>query len=157
MPLSTTAKAAMLSQNSGEALLYLLVIASNDLGGDTIRLCSNPWEDVVSGGVTYSKFFFDVVLMGQNDETVPEVVLSVDNVDRAMVNFIRTQATPPTVTLSAVLASTPNVLEMGPLVMTLRDVGWNSLTVSGKIKPKVFTDTSLPGESMSPNLFRGLF
>ena len=121
MTISATAKAAMLSQNSGDALIYLLVITSNMVGAETLYLCSNPWADITSGGQLYQKFYFDVILLGQSDDVIPEVTITIDNVDRSIVNFVRTQTVPATITLSAVLASTPNTVEMGPLTMKLRD------------------------------------
>lgn len=172
MTVSDTFKAAMYQQQTDEVLLALIVIAHDDLASP-IRVCSNV-EDITQGGIvyddegvvttdagtvtdgsgdTYTAFPFEVELPD------PEglAILSICNVDRQIVEAIRTIDSPPTVTLSLVLADSPDVVEAGPFEFELTDVTYDALIVSGTLSFDHFLDEIWPGDRFTPGQFAGLF
>jgi hypothetical protein len=88
---------------------------------------------------------------------MPNVTLSIDNVDRQIVNAVRALTGPPTVTVSVVLASSPNTIEAGPYQMTLRDASYDSLVVSGTLSVEDMMNEPYPVDLMTPANFPGLF
>ncbi len=155
MTLSAAAKAALFGQQTDQVFLALLKIEHDDLAAPICVV--NNYTDITSGSDLYSAFPFRVQLLSDQDENLPEAVLQIDNVDRSIVNAVRTITSAPTVTLSVVLAATPDTVEYGPIALTLRNVSWDALTVSGKLAVDPAIGKRFPGERMTPNLFRGLF
>lgn len=153
--LSTTAKAGIYAQQTDQVYIVLLTIDQEDLD-EPIRLANN-YANVTSNGETYVGFPFTITLPNDSDENVPHAQLTIDNVDRAIVNAVRTMTTGAVVTVSVVLASSPNTVEVGPFVMTLRNVSWNATTVSGTLQSEDLINEPFPGEFMTPNTFPGLF
>ena len=153
--ISATAKAAAFAQQTDQVYIVLLTIDQEDLDAP-IRLANN-YTDIVSGGETYTGFPFAIELPTDQDEQIPAARLTIDNVDRAIVNAVRTMTTGAVVTVSVVLAASPNTVEIGPFVMTLRNVSWNATTVSGTLQSEDLLNEPFPGEFMTPNTFPGLF
>ena len=58
-------------------------------------------------------------------------------------------------TLLVVLASDPDTVEVRPFEMTLKDTRYNALVVEGDIAAEDVLNEPFPGESFTPNPFRG--
>lgn len=153
--LSSTAKAGVFAQETEQVYLVLLEIAHSSLG-TPIRVVNN-YADVVSNGVTYSAFPFEISLPDDTDEKMPNVMLSIDNVDRVIVNAIRSITGPPTITISVVLASSPSTIEAGPYSMTLREASYDAATVTGSLAVEDMLNEPYPSDLMTPANFPGLF
>jgi hypothetical protein len=156
MPLSVAAKRAVFAPESGEAFIILLTIEHPDIADGPIRLARNM-VDIVSGGNTYLACPFEVDLPDQREDQLSRVTLRVDNVDRRIVLAVRQIATPPTVTLEVVLGSSPNTVEAGPFVFTLREVDYNALVVEGQLMFEDVLNERYPAHTFSPTFFPGLF
>lgn len=154
--LSAVAKQAVFAQQTGEVFVVLLELEHPSFAG-VIRVCAND-RPIVSGGYTYVPFPFEVVLPDDTEEGVPRVTLRIDNVDRRIVSEIR-DVTSGTilVRLAVVLASSPDVREVGPLTFTLRDVEYNATTVEGTLLFEDVLNESFPADSFTPARFPGLF
>ena len=151
---SATLKAEAFAQHSGEVYIALLVISHADI--TTLRFAANS-ENVSSGGNTYIAYPFDIRLPQERDDQPPQVPIVIDNVDRAIVDEIRTLTGPPDVTLSVVLASDPDVVEYGPIETTLRNVDWNFGTITGDLQAEDLLNESYPGDAFTPQNAPGLF
>jgi hypothetical protein len=153
--ISAAAKAAAFAQQTDQVYLALLVIEHDDLSAP-IRVVNNA-ADVVSGGETYTAFPFDITLPSDADDSIPHATLTISNVDRTVTEAIRTISGAPTVTISVVLAASPDTIEVGPYEMTLRNVSWDANTVSGALASEDVLNEPFPGEFMVPDTFPGLF
>ncbi|MGH7243618.1 MAG: DUF1833 family protein [Phycisphaerales bacterium] len=154
--LSATARAALFAQETGEVFLFLLVLSHPSLS-EPIRVC-NDQVNTTSNGIVYVAFPFQLKLPPDDDTPAPEVSLSIDNVDRKIVEAVRRcQGEPITATLSIVLASSPNVLEAGPFDFKLRQVDYDKLAVNGTLKFDDILNEPFPGDTMTPSRFPGLF
>jgi len=150
-----TAEAELLKQETGEAFLVLLTIDHDDLTAP-IRVVNNH-ENITSNGNEFIAFPFEIELPGAGGDSLPEVTLRIDNVDRQIVQAIRSISGPPTVTLEVIMASTPNTIEAGPYEFTLRDATYDALTVEGRLQFQDILNEPYPADSFGPSGFQGLF
>lgn len=152
--LSNAALASMNAQASSDVWLVLLTLSHATLA-TPIRLANNN-EDVVSRGNTFIAFPFEVELPGEDPDQPPKAMLRIDNVDRRVVQTIRSIVAPPTVTLEVILASAPDNVEVSFTNMTLRNAQYDASTVSGELTfDAIYTEpVSL---TMTPNRFPGMF
>jgi hypothetical protein len=152
--LSATATASINAQSTDEVWLTLLTIDSPELE-IPLRFVNNN-ESVTSRGDVYLAFPFDIEFPGQDEENPGEARLVIDNIDRSIVNFIRTIFTPPVVSIEVVLASSPDTVEAGFYNMTLRNVSYDAKAVSGLLK---FEDIVIEPVTfaMTPERFPGQF
>lgn len=152
--LSNTALGSMHSQSTSEVWLVLLTISHPTLAVP-IRLVNNN-EDVVSRGNTFIAFPFEIELPGEDPEQPPKAMLRIDNVDRRVVQTIRSITAPPTITLEVILASAPNNVEVSFTNMTLRNAQFDVSTVSGELTfDSIYTEPVTL--TMTPNRFPAMF
>lgn len=151
---SAAATASINEQNTDEVWLTLLTIDSPELEAP-LRFVNNN-ASVTSRGNVYIAFPFDLEFPGQDEENPGEARLVIDNIDRMIVNFIRTIIAPPKVTIEVILASSPSTVEASFANMTLRNVTYDAKTVSGLLK---FEDIVIEPVTyaMTPERFPGQF
>lgn len=151
---SSTATSSINAQHTHEVWLTLLTIDSPELEAP-LRFVNNN-ESLTSRGNLFMAFPFDIEFPGQDEESPGEARLTIDNIDRSIVNFIRTIFTPPAVTIEVVLASTPDTVEASFTNMTLRNVTYDAKTVGGLLK---FEDIVVEPATyaMTPERFPGQF
>lgn len=152
--LSAAAWASIAAQETGEVWLALLTIAHASIA--TIRLVNNT-KDVVSGGNTYTAFPFAVTIPPEHPDRPPEVMLVADAIDRSVVDAIRAIPAEPTVTLSLVLASAPDLVEAGPFAFTMYDAAFDAHTVECRLGYERVLTAPYPADVFTPSLFPGLF
>jgi len=152
---SSTLKQAVFAQETNQIFLILLVIDHTDLASP-IRVV-NRYSNIESNGETYIGYPFEIDLPEDTSDNIPEVNLTIDNIDRQIVDAIRTCSGPPTATLSIILASAPNTVEYGPIDMTIRSTQYNAMTVTATISPDSVLNEPYPGDLYSPQNFPGLF
>lgn len=151
---TTAALRAAFRQETDEVFLIILDIDHPALA-DPIRVVNNS-ENIVSNGNTYVAFPFEIRLPDEAEDQ-PRVTLTIDNVDRVIVDTIRSLTTAPTVSISVILASSPNDIEVGPFVMTLREVTYDVMTVQGELTFDDVLNEPFPGDSFIPAHYPGLF
>lgn len=154
--LSTAAKASIFARATDEVWLILLKIEHADLATD-IQVVNN-YEDVVTvADGTYVAYPFTITLPQETDERPPDVTLTIDNVDRQIVEAIRSIDTAPTVTIQVVMASDPDTVEAGPFTMTLEDVQYDAFQVTGRLGFEKILDEPFPADRFMPNTYPALF
>ena len=146
---------AAYAQETDQVFLVILEINHASLA-EPIRVVNN-YENITSNGNLYVGCPFDIELPGDFEDALPSVTLTVCNVDRQIVEAVRSVTGPPTISIAVVLASSPDSIEAGPFVMTLRTASYNSLIVSGTIMPEDVLNEAYPGEYFTPGNFPGLF
>jgi hypothetical protein len=154
MTVSSTFKAALFGQQTGEALLVLLAIDHDDMAS-TLYVVNNT-ENITSNAQEYIAFPFETKLPDFS-QGIPKAQLTISNVDRQIVQTIRSITSKPTVTLSVVLSSTPDTIEYGPLDFEMDNVQWNVFVVTGTLSFENIHDEPYGGDRFTPNMFPGLF
>jgi hypothetical protein len=155
-PLSSTARASIFAQETAEVWLFLLTITHPQLD-QTLRFVNNL-TDIVSRGQTYLGGPFELVLPDEVDEDQPpRVSISIDNVDRTIVEALRSISGAPAITLEIILASSPDTVEAGPFDFTLRDATGDAVAVTGTLAFEDLLSEPYPAGTFSPANFPGLF
>lgn len=152
--LSTAATTSANAQFTDEVWLTLLTVESPELDAP-LRFVNNN-VSITSRGNVYLAFPFDVDFPGQDEESPGEARLTIDNIDRMIVNFVRTISAPPNVTIEVVLASSLDVVEASFSNMTLRNVSYDAKAVTGLLR---FEDIVIEPVTyaMTPERFPGMF
>jgi hypothetical protein len=152
--LSSLALEAAHAQQTGEVWLVLLTMTHASLTAP-IRVVNNN-EDITSRGNVFQAFPFDIELPGEDPDSPSRARLRIDNVDRTVVNSIRSIDTPPQVMLEVILASQPGTVEVAFSGLTLREVDYDASSVSGDLVfESIFSEPI--SATMTPSRFPGLF
>ena len=153
--MSLRAREAIYSQETGEVFLELLEISHTDLSSP-IRVVNNN-EPIVHGGNTFHAFPFRVSPPGEKQSEITKAKLTIDAVDRTVIEAIRSINTAATVTYKVILAATPDTVEAGPFVFTLKNTNYSAYSVSGDLVYEDRLFMNVPSMKFSPRLFPGLF
>ena len=127
MTVSLTALRAMFANQTGEVFLTCVTIEHADLA-TPLRLVNDVVDLPRAAGV-FIAFPFRLTMPADSDTELPQVQLTVDNVDRSIVETIRSLASPPSVTLEVVLASQPDTVEAGPFPFQAKGAQYNASEV----------------------------
>ena len=152
--ISSRAMEAMFAQETEEVFLLLLTIEHEDMTSP-LRLVNNS-EDIVSGGDTYTAYPFQFELPSSGGDSPPRATIKIDNVHRDIVSTIRSLASPPEITISVILASQPDTPEASFGNLTLEEVSYDALEITGELAYENVLVEPFPGVSFSPDLFPGL-
>jgi len=144
------------AQRTDEVPLFLLTINHPDMEGNPIRVVNNM-QAVESRGNIFIPWPFEINLPSEKLEELTKVTLRIDNIDRQIVQAIRTISSPPEIILELTLASTPDTVEAGPFSLTLRHVRYDSLVVEGELAYEDILNEPFPGDSYTPAYFPALF
>jgi cell wall-associated NlpC family hydrolase len=129
--LSAAARRAVFAQETEQAFLKLLAIEHESLP-EPIRVVNNK-VNVTSRGQLYVAFPFEIDLPESDGDHLPQVTLSICNVDQTVVRAVRSLATPPQVSLEVILADSPDTVEAGPFRLTLHGVEYDRFVVTGTL------------------------
>lgn len=153
--LSATAAKAILARETDEVFLCLLEITHPDI--TTIRIANNT-EPVIRADGTYNPYPFEAVLPEDSDSASPAVQLRIDNIDRDVTRAIRNLSGVPKCTLRVVLASNPNVDEVGPFNFSILNIDYDVMTISAQIGyEEDFLNQAVPAQSYIPSNSPGIF
>lgn len=153
--LSPTAAQAIVARETEQVFLCLLELSHPDI--TTIRIANNT-EAVVRTDGTFQPYPFEVVLPDDSDAGVAPVQLRVDNIDRSVTRALRNLSGVPRCKLRVVLASNPNVDEIGPFDFRVTDFAYDAMTITATIGPDTdLLNTQVPAQSYVPSTSPGLF
>lgn len=153
--LSPTARRAVFAQQTGEVFLLLLTIEHASLAAP-IRVV-NDLVNHTSNGDVFTAFPFQLQLPDEHEDKPPRMRLSIDNVDRTIVESLRRLTSPPTVQLDVCLASQPDVIEESFPGFLLQSVSYDHLVVEGDLTLDDIVTEPFPEGSYTPQHFAGLF
>lgn len=153
--MSSNAIVAAFSQETDKVYLVILKIDHANLSSPIYVV--NNTENVTSNGDEYIAFPFKIEMPGDTSEEVVKVRLSISNVDRSIVQAVRTCTSRPSVDLSVVLYDSPNTIEAGPFSFSLVGASWDELVVSGELSYEDILNEPYPGDRFSPAEYPGLF
>lgn len=154
--LSATARAALYAPETGEVFLFLLTLSHPSLE-QPIRVV-NDSQNIISNEVEYVSYPFQLVLPQDDDTPAPQVRLSIDNVSQEIVAAVRKcNGEPITVSMSIVLASSPDTVEAGPFEFSIRQVDYTAATVEATLQFEDVLNEPIPGDTMTRPRFPALF
>jgi len=148
-------RSSMLSQETSDGLITLLTIKHDSLP-EPYRFCDNS-EDIDSREETFLAFPFNLSLPDEKNDEIPQARLSIDNVDRLLVESIRSIQSEVEIVIEIVLLSDPDTVEVGPFRFGLRNVRYNSTTIEGTLQYENLLDRKFPRFAFDPTITPTLF
>lgn len=155
MPISAAAKKALFAQETGEAFLILLTISHASLA-HPIRVVNNH-VDVTSNGSVYTGFPFEIDLPDDVPGQPPRVRLRIDNIERQIVDAVRSIVGPFSVQLDVVMGSSPSTIEASFPSLSAVRVEYDALVVEADLAFEDVLNEPFPGDSFIPSQYPGLF
>lgn len=157
---------AVYKPETGEVYVLLLTLNSPVLttpirvstdNKDSFVIDSVTVRGTISNGNNFVYLPMEITLPDDNEESITQAKITIDNIDRDILRSIRSIDIPPTITIQVVLASSPNTYEAEFNDFVLKDVTADALTISGSLSLGNFLNEPFPGGSMLPSNFSGLF
>ena len=157
MSVTTSAdlRAALYAPSTSRVLLDLITIEHDDLV-TPVRICTDK-VSVVSRGNTYTALPVALSMPNDVEGEQPRVALIVDNVSRTLVAAVRGIETPPTVTLETIVASAPDVVELGPFIFGAEEVEIDKFELRLDLALEALQREPYPAPIFNPAAFPLLF
>lgn len=153
--LSTSAINAMNAAQTGDVFLTLLTLDHASL--DTpIRVVNNN-EDITSNGNTFIAYPFEIIWADDRQDAPPVSKLSIDNVDRILVEAIRSITSAASVSVQIVRDADPDTIEAEIDNLFLKNITGNAYVIEGDLISGQFATEGFPAHRFAPHNFPGIF
>jgi len=129
--LSIPAFRAMFAQETEEIFLMCLRLEHPSFDEPLLVVQNN--RDVERHEGTFKASFFELSLPEDAPDVVPQVNLTVDNVDRSITDAIRNLTGRVKIVMDVVLASSPNTVEAGPFEFYMLSAMYNAQSVQATL------------------------
>jgi len=153
--LSDVAMTSINNLETAEVWLAMVKLTHPDWT-DSIRLVRNT-EDVQSNGEVYSQFPFDVSLPDEEAEQTAVVSWVAMNVGAELIAAFRAVSGPIDGEIFWVLASNPDLIEIGPLELQMRGFEYDAATIKGSMVIEPVLDAVFGHRNMDTGNAPGLF
>jgi hypothetical protein len=157
--ISAAAMQAALAVRTNEVFLTCLTILppTGSTAFAPIHLVDDM-QALVRSDATYQPFAFKIQLPDDTDNSIPQVTVTIDSVDRSIIEAIRTVPGLPIVEFFVVLASSPNTVELGPFNFSLLSATYDALVVTGTLGyEEDFLNQQVPSDLYTPTNSPALF
>ena len=141
---------------SPESDLYLVLLTIEHPDLDPPIHVVNNTVNVISNGITYVAFPFEIALPESPENGPPRAELTISNVSREIGQAIRQVSSPPAVSIQVIRQETPDVVEASHQNMKLTGVTYDVQQVSGQLVREDFVTEPYPATTYSPAEFKGL-
>jgi hypothetical protein len=163
--LSLNFRKALFSQESGEVPIFLLTITHPSLTSPihlstdaTTLYSTTPLAyQTVSRGISFLYAGIDVTIPDEQDKTPPASKLTIQNVTESLIPLARSVSTPPLVKIEAVLASSPDAVEMTIGAMNMSNLIYDANQLVFDLTIDALTTEPFPSGGFNPSSFPGLF
>ena len=152
--LTPSAVRSLLAENAEEVFLLTVRIFAEGIAD---ILLVNNLKDVQIGGKTYVAFPFNIILPNESRDKPPLAQIRIDNLDPEIIQVIRTVSGRPNFELAIRLASTPDIIEVGPITLKSSAADWDDDWVELSLVSKNLLNEPWPARNFSPTKFPGLF
>ncbi|MGD9850101.1 MAG: DUF1833 family protein [Nitrospirales bacterium] len=157
-PITPAVLTSMLAQESAEGYVITLDLDHPTMT-DPIRVCSHQ-TDFRSQGQTYLACPFQIDGPADSQDAPPQVPLSVQNVDRRIVQGVR--SIPPgegemSVRMGVVTTRFPDVEEYGPFHFVMKTVRYTREVVTGELSFENILSRPVSWARFTPNDHQGMF
>lgn len=157
--ISATALQAVLAQQTDVIILTLVEIDHADLASP-LRFVNNT-ENVTLSGNTYTAAAFDFRMPDDVEDNIPMAQISLDNVDRQIIEAVRPLNTAPDITVYVCLLDEGTMscsIEIGPLSFKLKSFDYDADVIKGDLGyEENFLNEGYPKYSFNPRTSAGLF
>jgi hypothetical protein len=154
MPISPQNARYIYAPSTDAAFWFLLTVWTP--GDPEIRLVNNL-EPVVSRGLTFEPYPFSLVLPNDDSTKTPTVTITIDNVDRRLVELIRGLPTAPNVKVELITSKFPDLVEREIDYLKVRNVEYNAMSIQFTLEIQNVMARQFPAGSYDPVQFSDLF
>ena len=155
--LSTNALQAVLAPQTTQIFLELFTFdPDSEILDSPIRFARNT-ADVVSRSNTFTAIQFEIRPPSDTSQKLPTVRLSFDNIDRTLIEFIRSNQFLGDAIFEIVLASSPDTLEYGPARFTVLGAQFDAMNVEIELGFEDLLAQRYPKDLMTPETLPALF
>lgn len=136
-----------------------IVLLTMTIDGVVYRVVAGTNDPIVSNGETFEPYSFDVVLPADALETIEQVTLIIDNVDRLFMDALRAAQDPLEFTIQIALLSQPDIIELELEQLTTQQVEFDQFQIRATLLLNDILNQKFPGvgESYDPIQFPRLF
>jgi hypothetical protein len=152
--LSTLLKQSLAAQETGEAAFLLLTISHPSLDVP-FRLVRNG-AAITSRGNPFAPFPIDVLVPDDAEENAPSAPVTIDNISREIITWLRGADPAPTFLIECVLASTPDTVEFAFGNLTCQEADYDAMTISTNLNTALDPQEPACDFSFSPANFGSL-
>lgn len=142
------------ARESNDPFLMLLTISGDSI--NTVRLVNNT-ENITSRSNVYMAFPMKITLPIDDGETTPSVNVVFDNVSLELIEEIRTVTKPLDVKIEAVLASSPDYVEISYSQLKMKNIRYTDKLINASLYFEDILNTGIPSEKYEPNSYPGIF
>lgn len=153
--LTLETRRAIYAPETAEVFIVLLTIAHPDMAVP-LRVCGGG-EEVTSRGEIFAAYPFALALPEDEDGRAPRARLSIDNIERGIVEAVRNLTSSPFVTIEIIRRAAPDIVEARFDDFRFTDISYDSQIIEGDLTIEDFTAEPYPAACFSPSLFPGLF
>jgi len=152
--LSSEAVRSLLKESTTETFLLTMKVSGE--GFADLHLVNNL-ENIVIGNNTYFAFPFQVILPNESKDKPPKASIRIDNLSQVVIRRLRAVQGRPTFELAVRLASTPEVIELGPIALDSSNADWDDTWIQLTLSSINLLNEPFPYRTFSPVTFPGLF
>lgn len=152
---SAALKAMLHAEESGDALIVLVTISHADLA-ETLYVTSDS-VNTVSRGTTFVPYPFDLKLTVDSPNEPPKASISISNVDKRIVESIRSITSPPTILIEIIRSVALDTVEVTYPNFELTQADYDAMVVSGDLEMENFFNEPYPSATYVRSLFPGVF
>lgn len=142
------------SRTPNDVFLFLVTVTYPD---NSVERFVKNYEPITSRGETYQPVSFEVNLPEEPEDSVPTVNFAFAVTETSALRKLRQSTDLPKLKLEMVLASDPDVVEMGPYEFSIRSFSVEGVAVNVEAGFFPILDLAIPQLTYNPILFRGLF
>lgn len=149
---------ALLPPDCEEVGISLLDITSASLG-TTYHICDNN-EDIVSNGVTYSAWAFELAFCDETEGEIPSHSIVIDNTNPEIFRAIRSASARDRIEITHkfVIASDPDTNQlMRPIKYQVADIEVDEVSIVANLILAVVANENFPAHSWLPSWAPALF
>lgn len=164
--ISDNLRQAAYAQETDIAIIVLLTLSTPDLP-DTIRVCNVPVEKftdlgenvygVTSNNQRYIFLPFDITLPQDDKTGAVSAKLTIDNVNRQIVQYARQTRKALNVGIQVILSNNLDYVELEYNDFKLTNVSYNGFSVEGDLSVDYLGLEPFPAGRFTPSGFPGLF
>lgn len=132
-PLSPKALQAVLAQQTDEVPLMCITISHSSFAAPYYLVFdTQPLQRAIA---EFEPFAFQLTLAPESEDALPQVQMTIDNIDRKILTAIRTIPAGERVSMSmeVVLASQPDTVEVGPVDYKFLSIDFDQAQITGTL------------------------
>lgn len=136
--------------------VWVMLIAIEHVSMTNVYVTSDS-IDTTHLGQVYSPYPFEMRIPSDQAGSQPTMELAIDNVDRLLVETVRSLTGTPDVTIKFVLAETPDTIELGPFIFQIINVSYDESVMRATLAYQDVFREPYPSDRFTPVNFPGLF